>query len=77
MRASVDAAGKLRFGGDAAFTQRLSTGHYRVAFRPQSDLNALNLDRCAVDGSHVRALKGGTTSAPRRSTARAPAPSTT
>jgi hypothetical protein len=48
LRASVDAAGKLRFGGDAAFTQRLSTGHYRVAFRPQSDLNALNLDRCAV-----------------------------
>jgi transposase len=36
----------------------------------------LDLDRCAVDGSHVRALKGGTTSAPRRSTARVPAPST-
>ena len=32
----------------------------------------LDLDRCAVDGSHVRALKGGTTSAPRRSTARRP-----
>jgi transposase len=26
----------------------------------------LDLDRCAVDGSHIRALKGGTTSAPRR-----------
>jgi transposase len=37
----------------------------------------LDLDRCAVDGSHVRALKGGTTSAPHRSTARVPAPSTT
>ena len=37
----------------------------------------LDLEVCAVDGSHVRALKGGTTSAPRRSTARAPAPSTT
>jgi transposase len=37
----------------------------------------LNLDRCAVDGFHVRALTGGTTSAPRRSTAAAPAPSTT
>jgi transposase len=34
----------------------------------------LDLDRCAVDGSHVRALKGGTTSAPRRSTARVPVP---
>ncbi|MCW2530566.1 MAG: hypothetical protein JWP62_136 [Blastococcus sp.] len=30
----------------------------------------LDLDRCAVDGSHIRALEGGTTSAPRRSTAR-------
>ena len=29
-------------------------------------LGELDLDRCAVDGSHVRALKGGTTSAPRR-----------
>ena len=37
----------------------------------------LDLDRCAVDGSHIRALKGGTTSARRRSTAAAPAPSTT
>ena len=40
-------------------------------------LGELDLNRCAVDGSHVRALKGGTTSAPRRSTAAAPAPSTT
>ena len=37
----------------------------------------LDLDRCAVDGSHVRALKGGTTSGRRRSTAAAPVPSTT
>jgi transposase len=29
----------------------------------------LELDCCAVDGSHIRALKGGTTSAPHRSTA--------
>jgi hypothetical protein len=36
----------------------------------------LDLDRCAGDGSHVRALKGGTTSAPRRSTAAVPVPST-
>ena len=40
-------------------------------------LGELDLDRCAVDGSHVRALKGGTTSGRRRSTAGVPAPSTT
>ena len=39
-------------------------------------LGELDLDRCAVDGSHVRALKGGTTSARRRSIAAVPAPST-
>lgn len=38
--------------------------------------NLLDMDDCAVDGSHVRALKGGITSAPRRSTAPALAPST-
>jgi transposase len=37
----------------------------------------LDLEVCAVDGSRVRALKGGTTSALRRSTADVPAPSTT
>jgi transposase len=37
----------------------------------------LDLDRCAVDGSHIRALKGGTTSAPHRSTVADPVPSTT
>jgi transposase len=36
----------------------------------------LDLDRWAVDGSHVRALKGGLTSARRRSTAGVRAPST-
>jgi transposase len=36
----------------------------------------LDLEVCAVDGSHVRALKGGTTSGRPRSTAAAPAPST-
>ena len=40
-------------------------------------LGELDLDRCAVDGSHVRALKGGTTSARPRSTGGVPAPSTT
>ena len=37
----------------------------------------LDPDRCAVDSSHVHALKGGTTSGRRRSTAATPAPSTT
>jgi transposase len=37
----------------------------------------LDLDRCAVDSSHVHALKGGTTSGPHRSTAATPARSTT
>lgn len=36
----------------------------------------LDLDRCSVDGSHVRALKGGTTSVPARSIAAVPAPNT-
>ncbi len=36
-------------------------------------LGELDLDRSAVDGSDVPALKGGTTSAPRRSTAAGPA----
>lgn len=36
----------------------------------------LDLDDCAVDGSHVRALKGGILSAHRPSTAPVPAPST-
>ncbi|ARZ71917.1 transposase [Streptomyces albireticuli] len=39
--------------------------------------DSLDLDDCAVDGSHVRALKGGTMSAPHPSTVPAPAPSTT
>ncbi len=37
----------------------------------------LDLDRCAVDASHVHALQGGTTSGPHRLTAAIPAPSTT
>ena len=37
----------------------------------------LDLDRCSVDASHVRALKGGTTPAPPRWTGAGPAPSTT
>jgi len=36
----------------------------------------LELDDCSVDGSHVRALKGGILSAPHPSTAPVPAPST-
>jgi transposase len=37
----------------------------------------LDLDRCAVDASHVHALKGGTMSGRRQSTAATPDPSTT
>ncbi|MBB3081721.1 transposase [Streptomyces violarus] len=37
----------------------------------------LDLDDCAVDGSHIRALKGGTSSALHRSTGPDSAPSTT
>jgi transposase len=37
----------------------------------------LDLARCSVDASHVRALKGGTTPVPPPSTADGPAPSTT
>lgn len=37
----------------------------------------LDLDRCAVDSSHIHALKGGTMSGRRRSTVATPAPSTT
>ena len=40
-------------------------------------IGRLELDRCAVDGSHIRALKGGPRSALRRSTAGVPVPSTT
>ena len=40
-------------------------------------LSALDLDSVAGDGSHVPALKGGTTSAPRPSIGGARAPSTT
>ncbi|GHF41736.1 hypothetical protein GCM10010359_50520 [Streptomyces morookaense] len=36
----------------------------------------LDMDDCSIDGSHVRALKGGLTPAPRRSTEAGPAPST-
>jgi transposase len=37
----------------------------------------LDLDDCSVDGSHIRALKGGIMSDPRPSTGPVPAPSTT
>ena len=40
-------------------------------------LGELDLDCCVVDGSHVRALKGGTTSAPHQSTVAGLVPSTT
>jgi transposase len=39
--------------------------------------DSLDLDDCAVDSSHVRALKGGIMPVPRPSIAPAPVPSTT
>lgn len=36
----------------------------------------LDLDDCAMDGSHIRAFKGGITTAPHSSIARVPAQST-
>lgn len=47
---------------------------------PLVELNAasrLDRSRCVVDSSHVRALKGGTTRVPRRSTAAGQARNTT
>lgn len=44
---------------------------------PRLHAALLDLDDCSVDGSHVRALKGGITSVARPSTAPVPAPSTT
>ncbi|KWX05871.1 transposase [Carbonactinospora thermoautotrophica] len=37
----------------------------------------LDMEHAAIDGSHIRALKGGTTSAPHQLTEAAPAPNTT
>lgn len=64
---------RLRDWNEAGVWQRL----HEI---PLAELNAasrLDRSRCVVDSSHVRALKGGTTRAPRRSTAAGPARNTT
>jgi len=50
--------------------------HQRVLAQLRA-AGALDLDRCSVDGSHVRALKGGIMSGPAPSTVAGPVPSTT
>jgi transposase len=50
---------------------------YAQLLAPLRALGELDLDRCAVDGSHVRALKGGITSARPPVDRDRPAPSTT
>ncbi|GHC84355.1 hypothetical protein GCM10010349_69320 [Streptomyces flavofungini] len=71
--AGVTAWRRLRDWTEAAVWPRLHAALLSELRR--ADL--LDLDDCAVDGSHVRALKGGITSAPRPSTAAALAPSIT
>lgn len=68
----VTAWRRLRDWTEAGVWPRLHTALLTELRR--ADL--LDLDDCAVDGSHVRALKGGIMSAPHPSTALAPAPST-
>ena len=49
----------------------------RAALAQLRAAGLLDLERCAVDASHVHALKGGIMSGPPRSTVAIPAPSTT
>jgi transposase len=69
----VTAWRRLRHWTEAGVWPRLHAA--LLAELRRADL--LDLDDCAVDGSHIRALKGGTMSAPRPSTVPAPAPNTT
>lgn len=68
----VTAWRRLRDWTEAGVWPRLHTALLTELRR--ADL--LELDDCAVDGSHVRALNGGVASALRPSTALAPAPNT-
>ena len=49
---------------------------HRMLLAELRGADLLEMDDCAIDGSHVRALKGGTMSGPRPSTADTPGPST-
>lgn len=68
----VTAWRRLRDWTEAGVWPRLHTA--LLAELRSADL--LDLDDCAVDGSHVRALKGGIMSAPRPLTEPDPVPST-
>jgi len=69
----VTAWRRLRDWTEAGVWPRL----HAVLLSELSRADLLDLDDCAVDGSHLRALKGGIRSAPRLSTVLVPAPSTT
>lgn len=50
---------------------------HRELLRRLNRAGRIDWEVAAIDGSQIRALQGGVTPAPRQSTARAPAPSTT
>ncbi len=60
---------RLRAWNEAGGWQRL----HEVLLAELIAAARLDWSRCVVDSSHVRALKGGSTRAPRRSTAAGPA----
>lgn len=64
---------RLRDWNEAGMWQRL----HEVLLAELNAEGQLDWSRCVVDASHVRALKGGSQRARRRSTAAGPAPNTT
>ncbi|MDQ0784914.1 transposase [Streptomyces sp. B3I8] len=64
---------RLRDWNEAGVWQRL----HKVLPAELNAASRLDRSRCVVDSSHVRALKGGSIRAPRRSTEAGPARSTT
>jgi hypothetical protein len=62
-------------GGCVTGPRRAGPALYELLLAELRASGALDLDRCAVDGSHVRALKGGTAPARRPSTVGVPVPS--
>ncbi|KOG11147.1 transposase [Streptomyces viridochromogenes] len=69
----VTAWRRLRDWTEASLWPRL----HEVLLAELRKAGLLDMDDCAIDGSHVRALKGGLTPDLRRSTARGRATSTT
>lgn len=64
---------RLRDWNETGVWQRL----HEVLLAELNAVARLDWSRAVVDSSHVRAIKGGSTRAPRRSTGAGPAPSTT